>query len=82
MEFTLHVVLYTLEGEDRFKVMAATPDCDEPTDVTGHYEVTAIQTEDGRAGFAVLPKPAEAKKDCPYAAHAADCDCEGMGGDR
>ena len=59
MEFTLHVVIYTLEGEDRFKVMAATPESEEPVDVTLHYEVTAIQTEDGRAGFAVLPKPAE-----------------------
>jgi hypothetical protein len=56
MEFTLHVVLYTLEGEDRFKVMAATPDSEEPMDVTNHYEVVSIQTPDGRCGFATLPK--------------------------
>jgi hypothetical protein len=56
MEFSLHVTLYTLDGEDRFKVMALLPGDEELTDVTEHYEVTAIQTEDGRAGFAVLPR--------------------------
>lgn len=62
MEISLHVVIYTTEGEDRFKVMAATPGSEELVDVTAHYEVTAIQTEDGRAGFAVLPKiPAPAE---------------------
>lgn len=59
MELSLHVVIYTLEGEDRFKVMAATPDSEELVDVTAHYEVTAIQTEDGRCGFATLPKKSE-----------------------
>lgn len=57
MEFRLHVVIYTFEGEDRFKVMAGTPESDDSVDVTAHYDVIAIQTEDGRAGFAVLPKP-------------------------
>lgn len=59
MEFRLHVVIYTFEGGDRFKVMAGTPESEEPVDVTAHYDVTSIQTEDGRAGFAVVPKPAE-----------------------
>ena len=56
MELSLHVVIYTLEGEDRFKVMAATPGSEELVDVTAHYEVTSVKSEDGRAGFAVMPK--------------------------
>ena len=56
MEFSLHVVIYTFEGEDRFKVMAATPGSDETVDVTANYEVTSVVSEDGRAGFAVMPR--------------------------
>lgn len=26
--------------------------------------------------------PPQVEKDCPYAMHADDCDCQGMGGDR
>lgn len=55
MEVSLHVVLYTFEGDDRFKVMAATKKDEELVDVTERYEVRTIVSEDGRAGFAVLP---------------------------
>lgn len=56
LELQLHVTIYTLDGEDRFKVMASPLGTEKLTDVTEHYEVTSITTEDGRAGFAVVPK--------------------------
>ena len=33
-------------------------------------------------GPAFLSKMETKKKDCPYPAHAEDCTCQGMGGDR
>jgi hypothetical protein len=56
LELSLHVTIYTMGDQDCFKVMAATADSKELVDVTAHYEVTSIVTEDGRAGFAVVPK--------------------------
>jgi hypothetical protein len=56
LELQLHVTIYTLDGEDRFKVMASPPGDEELTDVTEHYEVASVVSEDGRAGFTVLPK--------------------------
>lgn len=65
MEISLHVTIYTLEGQDRFKVMAATPDSEELVDVTEHYVVSSVTTEDGRAGFAVIPSIAPAPPEGP-----------------
>lgn len=53
----LHITLYQTEEGDRFKVNAVDPDDPEKmSDVTEDYEVVAIQTPDGRGGFAVLQK--------------------------
>ena len=58
---SLHVTIYDLDDDtgDRFKVMAVANDELTPIDVTDQYEVTAIATETGRGGFAVLKKSAE-----------------------
>ncbi len=50
-----HVTLYTTDEGDRFKVMDVGDDGN-PVDVTSDYEVTAVQTEDGRVGFTVVGK--------------------------
>ena len=59
----LHITLYQTEEGDRFKVNAVDPDDpDKLKDVTEDYDIVAMQTTDGREGFAVLKKveaPAE-----------------------
>ena len=53
----LHITLYQTEEGDRFKVNAV--DANDPEkmlDVTDDYEIVAIETPDGRGGFAVLQK--------------------------
>ncbi len=52
---SLHITLYTTEMGDQFKVMKVT-DEGSLADVTSTYDVTSVQTEDGRTGFAVVPK--------------------------
>ncbi len=54
---SLHVTIYnTGDGEgDRFKVMSPDPtDVENLIDVTDQYELTAVETETGRGGFAVF----------------------------
>ncbi len=55
---SLHVTLYTTEEGDQFKVMTVS---DEGTlvDATVDYDVTSVETEDGRPGWAVIPKETE-----------------------
>jgi hypothetical protein len=55
---SLHVTLYTTEEGDQFKVMKVN---DEGTlvDMTSAYDVTSVQTEDGRNGWTVVPKSDE-----------------------
>lgn len=57
---SLHVTIYTLDEDegDRFKVMATAEGSDDLVDVTDQYELVAIETDDERAGFAVLKLPA------------------------
>lgn len=50
---SLHVTIYDQGQGGQFKVMAAGFD-DELVDVTDKYEVVAIQTDDGKKGFAVV----------------------------
>lgn len=52
---SLHLTIYDLEGdEDRFKVTAVDTEDGEPIDVTDQYEVVAVETPEGRGGFAVF----------------------------
>ena len=62
---SLHITIYQADDGDRYKVHTIDPDLGEPEDVTEDYEVTAVETEDGRAGFAVvkvLPSDCEGAK--------------------
>jgi hypothetical protein len=55
----LHVLLYELEGEDRFHVHSVQADGD-PIDVTKQYQVMATEIpETGQQGFVVLKAPEE-----------------------
>ena len=47
------VTVYQSAGGDRFKVHTADEN-DNAVEVTDQYEVVAMQTEDGRTGFAVI----------------------------
>ncbi len=50
---SLHVTIYDAGQGDQFKVLAG-DDSEELVEVTDQYEVAAIETEDGRSGFAVV----------------------------
>lgn len=53
----LHVLLYEVDGEDRFHVHAVVDGQPEPVDVTEQYELIAAHNpETGQRGFAVLKK--------------------------
>jgi len=53
----LHVLLYELDGEDRFHVHSVKGK-DELVDVTEHYQVVASEIpETGQKGFTVMKKP-------------------------
>lgn len=54
----LHVVVYEAGGSTWFKVFMPQINGGEMglTEVTGHYDVVAVETEDGRKGFSVIPK--------------------------
>ena len=56
----LTLTLYNMEdgAGDRFHAAAIDADTGEPIDVTDQYEVVAIQTPDGRTGFAVFKREA------------------------
>ena len=59
---TLHVTIYNLgDGDgDQFKVFSQQGDNpEELTEVTDQYVVAAIQTPNGRTGFAVLQREPE-----------------------
>jgi len=63
MMISINITVYTTEnGGDAFQVHAA--DSRDPgnlVDVTDQYELVAMQTEDGKQGFAVLKADTAAK---------------------
>jgi len=50
----LVITLYTLDGEDRFKVVVPTED--DVVDVTDQFEVATAVTEDGREAITLIKK--------------------------
>lgn len=55
MDLQLHITLYEVDGQPRFKVHAFTPLTNENVDVTEQYTVVAAEDpETGRQGFTVL----------------------------
>lgn len=54
----LHLLVYEVDGEDRFHVHAIVEGKPEPVDVTDQYEMVAAHNpETGQQGFALLKKP-------------------------
>lgn len=55
MDLQLHITLYEIEGTQRFKVHALSPETGTTIDVTEQYQVLAAEDpETGRKGFTVM----------------------------
>ena len=64
---SLHVTLYR-DGEGNDRYMVTSPAVDHPghvNDLTEHYELVAMEDEQGRSGFAVFKREQETKREVP-----------------